>query len=102
MRAVGHNGAVQRRILVLVALVLAAGAYFAFDVGRRARIDRGPKYHRTDFTVYQAAAHALKHGEDPYEARNPRGYRYVYPPLLAILLMPLADWEPQNAALHPD
>jgi hypothetical protein len=90
---------VPRRPIAIIALVLAAAAYFHFDVGRRARVDRGVRHHRTDFTVYQAAAHALVHGDDPYQARNPRGYRYVYPPLLAIALMPVGDWKPQHAAL---
>ncbi len=89
----------KNRVLVLLALVLAAAAYFHFDIGRRASLERGPKYHRTDFTVYQYAARALNAGDDPYEARNPRGYRYVYPPLLSVLLMPVAEWEPQHAAL---
>ena len=84
--------------IALVVLVVAAG-YFVVDVRQRARIDRGVKRHRTDFTVYQYAARALEVGEDPYEARNPRGYRYVYPPLLAVLLMPIAAWEPPDAAL---
>ncbi len=92
------NRRVSRRSILLVLLVLAAVAYGWLDARNRARIDRGPRFHRTDFTVYQSAAHALKHGTDPFEARNPRGYRYVYPPLLAIALMPVADWEPQNAA----
>lgn len=80
-------------------MVVFAAGYFWLDVRQRARIDRGVKSHRTDFTVYQYAARALKHGKDPYEATNPRGYRYVYPPLLAVMLQPIADWEPQDAAL---
>ena len=85
-------------LLGLVVAVVAAG-YFWIDVRQRARIDRGIGRHRTDFTVYQYAARALKHGGDPYEARNPRGYRYVYPPLLVVLLQPIADWAPEDAAL---
>lgn len=91
-----HNGRV--RIVLVVAVVLALGAYGWFDVRNRARVDRGPKYHRTDFTVYHAAAKALVDGTDPYEARNPRGFRYNYPPLLAVLLMPVAGVSPPNAA----
>jgi SAM-dependent methyltransferase len=90
---------VKRRVWIWLAVALVAAGYFWIDVRQRARVDRGLKRHRTDFTVYQAAAQALKRGEDPYEARNPRGYRYVYPPLLAVLLQPVANWEPQNAAL---
>lgn len=80
-------------------LLVFAVLYGVVDVRNRARVDRGPKYHRTDFTVYQAAARALRDGTNPYEARNPRGHLYLYPPLLAILLMPVARWEPTAAAL---
>jgi hypothetical protein len=90
---------VRCRILVAAAVLVAAGAYFVFDVRQRARVDRAPSSHRTDFTVYQYAARALADGEDPYEARNPRGYRYVYPPLLCVLLLPVAHWDPADGAL---
>jgi len=80
-------------------LLVFAVLYGAVDVRNRARVDRGPKYHRTDFTVYQAAAQALRDGTNPYEARNPRGHLHLYPPLLAIPLMPVARWGPQAAAL---
>ena len=87
----------KQRWLIL-GIVVGVVAYGLLDVRRRARVDRGVRKHRTDFTVYQAAAQALVDGTDPYEARNPRGWRYVYPPLLAILLMPLAHLSPPNAA----
>ncbi len=88
----------RARLLLVVAIAFAA-VYFVVDVRQRARIDRKPKQHRTDMTVYLAAAEALAEGDDPYAATNPRGYRYVYPPLLAILFLPLAGWNPANAAL---
>ncbi len=88
----------KRPVVIGSLVVVAVLAYGWLDVRRRARIDRGPRFHRTDFTVYQYAARALKAGDDPYEARNPRGYKYVYPPLLAVLLMPLADIDTANAA----
>jgi len=89
----------KKQLWIAVGVLVFAAGYFVLDVRQRARVDRGPKRHRTDFTVYQAAAQALVQGEDPYEARNPRGYRYVYPPLLAVLLMPVARWAPPEAAL---
>jgi hypothetical protein len=89
----------RRRGAWLLLLLAGLAAYGWLDVRHRARVDRGPRHHRTDFTVYQAAAKALRDGTDPYEAENPRGYRYAYPPLLAVLLMPLADVAPPNAAL---
>jgi hypothetical protein len=89
----------MRRPLLVILLISVALAFGLADVRQRARLDRGLRSHRTDFTVYQAAAQALREGTDPYEARSPRGYRYVYPPLLAVLLLPVADWEAPNAAL---
>ena len=89
----------RSQLWIALAVVLAATVYFFVDVRQRARIDRGTRHHRTDFTVYQYAARALAEGSDPYEAVNPRGYRYVYPPLLAVLLLPIAGWQPPNAAL---
>ena len=84
----------RRRVLLGLLLLVGLALYGALDVARRARLDRGLKHHRTDFTVYQAAARALVDGEDPYEAESPRGYRYVYPPFLAVALMPVARWDP--------
>jgi hypothetical protein len=85
-------------VLALIAALLAA-AFGIFDVRERARTDRGAKAHRTDFTVYTAAAAALEAGADPYDARSPRGWRYVYPPLLAMSLGPLAHLASEDAAL---
>ncbi|MCC7138474.1 MAG: DUF2029 domain-containing protein [Planctomycetes bacterium] len=87
------------RVLVVVALAVAAAAFGWFDVRQRARLDRGPKYHRTDLTVYLAAADALARGDDPYEARSPRGWRYVYPPFLAVVARPLTALDVPDAAL---
>lgn len=44
----------------------------------------------TDFTVYRAAAQAVLDGSDLYAAHNARGWNYVYPPPLAVLMAPLA------------
>src|SRR5687767_9332774 len=87
----------SRRVLY-AAVVVAVLVYGWVDARQRACLDRGLKRHRTDFTVYQSAARALAAGEDPYAAESPRGYRYVYPPFLAVLLMPVADWAPEDAA----
>lgn len=84
----------------LTALVVVAAVVFGVaDVRNRARLDRGPKAHRTDLTVYLAAADALARGDDPYEARSPRGWRYVYPPLLAVVARPLTALPVPDAAL---
>ena len=44
---------------------------------------------RTDFTVYTAAGRAILDHTDLYQAQNIRGWRYVYPPAFAILMVPL-------------
>ena len=87
------------RWIVVAALLVAAVAFGWFDVRERARLDRGLKRHRTDFTVYTAAAEALEAGRDPYDARSPRGWRYVYPPFLAVVLAPLTRLPVPDAAL---
>jgi alpha-1,2-mannosyltransferase len=45
--------------------------------------------HRTDFTVYTAAAESIARGESPYNAVSPRGWRFTSLPLAAILFLPL-------------
>jgi hypothetical protein len=45
---------------------------------------------RTDYTVYTAAGQAILDRQDIYLAQNVRGWRYVYPPPFAILLVPFA------------
>lgn len=84
---------------LVVASILAILAFGWFDVRQRARTDRGAKFHRTDLTVYLAAAEALGDGGDPYDAASPRGWRYVYPPLLAIVARPLTALAVPDAAL---
>ena len=51
-----------------------------------------PAEHRTDLTVYTEAGAAFFDGRPPYEVSNPRGWTYLYPPLLAMLLAPLHRW----------
>ena len=48
-----------------------------------------PEEHRTDLTVYTEAGGAFFDGGQPYEVANPRGWTYLYPPMLALLLAPL-------------
>lgn len=84
--------------VLVVAALLVAALFGWFGVRARARTDRGVRAHRTDLTVYTAAARALRDGADPYEARSPRGWKYVYPPLLAIAMQPLTGLETTTAA----
>src|ERR1700738_5154590 len=46
---------------------------------------------RTDPTVYFRAAWPLRAGANIYEGPDDNNLHYAYPPLLAILLAPLAD-----------
>jgi alpha-1,2-mannosyltransferase len=45
----------------------------------------------SDFTTYRAAGWAVLTRSDIYEAQNPRGWPYVYPPPFAILMTPFAE-----------
>ena len=55
--------------------------------------DRGAliRTRHTDVGTYFSAAWAIRSGSDPYDARDRNGWHYTYPPLLAVLLAPLAD-----------
>ena len=46
---------------------------------------------KLDLDVNLRAACAVRAGESPYAVTNERGWHYNLPPLLAILLMPLAE-----------
>jgi hypothetical protein len=70
------------------------------DVRSRARIDPSdPLVHKTDLTVYTEAGAAFFDGRDPYDVSNPRGWRYLYPPLFAIMMSPLAALDSQWQAV---
>ncbi len=70
------------------------------DVRSRARIDPAdPLVHKTDLTVYTEAGAAFFDGRNPYDVSNPRGWRYLYPPLFAILMSPLANLDSQWQAV---
>ena len=49
----------------------------------------------TDLTVYTKAGAAFFDGRDPYTVANHRGWHYLYPPLLAIVVAPLAKLDSQ-------
>ncbi len=73
--------------LLFIVVCIALTIWCIADVRRRARAD-GRKPHSTDFTVYTEAGAAFFDGRDPYTVTNPRGWRYLYPPLFAILVAP--------------
>jgi hypothetical protein len=73
--------------------VLVAGVVIALllwgwlDVRRRALPQNGQM---TDVTVYLAAARALESGQDIYDVRSEQNWPYLYPPILALLFVPLS------------
>jgi hypothetical protein len=50
-----------------------------------------------DLTVFLRTAWAVRTGQDIYTVTDENGFHYHYPPLLAILLVPLADPPPGTA-----
>ncbi|SCK15347.1 glycosyltransferase family 87 protein [Vogesella sp. LIG4] len=54
---------------------------------------------RTDYTVYTAAGQALLNHGDLYSAQNVRGWKYVYPPPFALLMVPFARMSLASGAL---
>jgi hypothetical protein len=71
-------------------LAVALTIWCFVDVYRRGIVDPAqPWLHMTDFTVYTEAGAAFFDGRDPYEVSNIRGWKYLYPPLFALLVAPL-------------
>jgi hypothetical protein len=90
----------RRRRWAWIAVLIAIVIWGLTDVRRRARIDpENPTAHKTDFTVYTEAGAAFFDGRDPYQVTNPRGWHYLYPPLFAILVAPLAGLGTQTQAM---
>ena len=74
--------------------LVAATIWAYVDIAPRGKIDPSDLgRHKTDFTVYTEAGAAFFDGRDPYQVTNPRGWFYLYPPLFAILVSPLAAFD---------
>jgi hypothetical protein len=83
----------------LIALLAAATVWCFVDVRRRGYISPDcPEEHRTDLTVYTLAGRAFFDGGQPYEVANPRGWTYLYPPMLALMMAPLSVLPTQDQA----
>jgi len=78
---------------LVIGVCIALTIWRIVDVRRRARVD-GRNPHSTDFTVYTEAGATFFDGRDPYAVTNRRGWRYLYPPLFAILVAPLHPLDP--------
>ena len=82
-----HAAKISPRSIALVLLavvILVSGIYFA----RRSGTD--PQTYSNDFNVYYYAAREMTAGRDPYEHSLGDWVAYLYPPLFAELLIPLA------------
>jgi hypothetical protein len=84
------------RVLFWTVLALVLVVWGLTDVRNRGRWDPAtPLNHMTDLTVYTEAGAAFFDGRDPYAVSNPRGWHYLYPPLVAITLAPLSKLDSQ-------
>jgi Glycosyltransferase family 87 len=82
---------------VYLGLLISFAIWAWVDVVPRGMVNRAHiNEHRTDFTVYTEAGAAFFDGRDPYEVSNPRGWRYLYPPMFAILVAPLHALRPMG------
>ncbi|MFN0056335.1 MAG: glycosyltransferase 87 family protein [Planctomycetales bacterium] len=85
----------RRHWALFLGLAVALSIWCAVDVARRAIVDpQKPHLHMTDFTVYTEAGAAFFDGREPYDVSNIRGWKYLYPPLFALLVAPLAALSP--------
>lgn len=75
---------VRVTIIVLVAGALSSGLYFARKSGTN------PEVYSNDFNVYYHAAREVIAGRDPYQRSLGDWTPYIYPPLLAELMVPFA------------
>lgn len=71
-------------IALLVLLILASGFYFSNRSGT------DPQTYSNDFNVYYFAAREVIEGRDPYQNSIGAWTPYLYPPLLAELMIPIA------------
>lgn len=90
---------IRRHWAVFAGLAVALVIWCTLDVSRRAIVDpQRPYLHMTDFTVYTEAGAAFFDGREPYEVVNIRGWKYIYPPLFALIVAPLSLLGPQQQA----
>ncbi len=83
-----------RRILWCVAIIFATGlgvsTVYRSGPHQLFGHEWGSRFHRTDFTVYQEAGRAVLDGRNIYTAQNPRGWLYMYLPVVAVAMVPFA------------
>ena len=75
----------KRVVVIALALIaMVSGVYFAGKSGSN------PEAYSNDFNVYYHAAREVFAGRDPYQRILGDSTPYIYPPLLAELIIPLA------------
>ncbi len=92
----------ERRIWWLAHLLVGAGLLATLGPGvydRSRAVPLRRPCHASDFTCYAAAGAAMLRGECGYDAPNPAGLHYLYPPLLALLVSPVAGLRPEHQGL---
>lgn len=80
----------RRNLALLLAALIVLLAWGWFDVRARAVPETGRLGQKTDITVYLDAGRALRTGQDIYQVHNIRNWPYLYPPLPALLFVPLS------------
>ncbi len=87
--------------VLLFALVLGLGWSTVYRSGPHTLNGEqwGSKYHRTDFTVYQAAGQAVLDGPNIYRAHNRRDWYFMYLPIFAMAMVPFALLDPFYGSL---
>ncbi len=80
------NRAQKTGICLLLLLCIAFGVWVEFRGSGMA-----DRVRRTDLGVYLRAAWAVRSGDNIYKIPDNRGWHYVYPPVFAVSMAPLAD-----------
>src|SRR5258705_13992323 len=94
-RAAPCTQRIAHRPITFLAGAALLGIFLFFLLQNQHRIR--DQNHLSDFRTFYAAADALAHGNSPYHTDTPRNY--VYPPLIAWLLIPLLPLGPGKAAV---
>jgi hypothetical protein len=79
-----------RRLAGLTVALVCLLGWGWVDVRRRALPETGQQGQMTDIIVYMEAGRALRMGEDLYQVHNVRNWPYLYPPLPAVIFVPLS------------
>ncbi len=86
----GPSGASGRNATLLAAGLICLLIWGWVDTRQRAIPETGRQGQMTDITVYLEAARAMRAGNDLYQVRNVRNWPYLYPPLPALLFVPMS------------